>query len=140
MIMTTGVFQEPQPGRIAHTPTSSLLATDPDFASWARSVSTINYDASSVLALSSGSCFGNQQPALSAYNVVSGNQTPFQEVFRSGQNPKLSGDFGGFLKATQRIYANSSMHVINGFDWASLGRATVVDVSVRVHLSYAEAH
>lgn len=130
MMMTSGVFCEPQPGRIAHTPTSSLLATDPDFAAWARSVSTINYEASSALAKSSGSCWGNHQPAVSGFNVGSGNTTHFQELFRSGSDPKLSRDFGGFLKATQGIYANDAVHVLNGFDWASLGRATVVDVSL----------
>ena len=127
--MTSGVFCEPQPGRIAHTPTSLLLATDPDFTAWARSVSTIKYEASSALAKSSASCWGNHQPAVSGFNVGSGNPVHFQELFRSGSDPILSRNFGGFLKATQRIYANDPVHVLNGFDWASLERATIVDVS-----------
>lgn len=132
MIMTSGVFCEPQPGRITHTPTSLLLSTDPDFAAWARSVSTIKYEASSALAKSSASCWGNHQPAASGFNVGSGNSVPFQEMFQSGRDPKLSRDFGGFLKATQRIYANDLVHVLNGFDWSSLGRSTVVDVRLSI--------
>jgi 6-hydroxytryprostatin B O-methyltransferase len=130
MMMTTGVFCEPHSDRIAHTSTSSLLATDPDFAAWARCVSTIKYEASSALAISSASCFGNQQPVISAFNVGSGNPVQFQALFRSGKDPKLSREFGGFLKATQKIYANDPVHVLNGFDWNSIGQATVVDVSV----------
>ncbi|KAK7709600.1 hypothetical protein SLS57_008655 [Botryosphaeria dothidea] len=126
MAMTTGLFCEPEPNRVAHTATSLLLATNQDFAAWAKCVSEYMYASSSHLAQASEKSFRSGRPEHSAYSAAYGTDTTFPDALR--QNPKLARDFGGFLRATQSIYANDVQHVLDGFDWGSLKHAKVVDV------------
>lgn len=132
MAMTTGLFCEPEPNRVAHTATSLLLATNQDFAAWAKCVSEYMYASSSHLAQASEKSFRSGRPEHSAYSAAYGTDTTFPDALR--QNPKLARDFGGFLRATQSIYANDVQHVLDGFDWGSLKHAKVVDVSAALDL------
>lgn len=132
MAMTTGLFCEPEPNRVAHTATSLLLARNQHFAAWAKCVSEYMYASSSHLAQASEKSFRSGRPEHSAYSAAYGTDTTFPDALR--QNPKLARDFGGFLRATQSIYANDVQHVLDGFDWGSLKHAKVVDVSAALDL------
>ncbi|KAB2579145.1 O-methyltransferase bik3 [Lasiodiplodia theobromae] len=126
MAMTMGLLCEPQPDRVAHTATSLLLATNQDFAAWGRCVSEYMYASSSHLPQASERSFRGGKPEHSAYNAAYGTEVTFPDALR--RNPKIARDFGGFLRATQRIYANDVQHVLDGFDWGSLSNAKVVDI------------
>ena len=45
------------------------------------------------------------------------------------ESKELSRQFAGYMKAITSGKATSIQHLVNGYDWVSLGETTVVDVS-----------
>jgi 6-hydroxytryprostatin B O-methyltransferase len=129
MAMTNGLFISPLPDRVAHSATSLLLSTSPEFSGWATYVSDQIFDASAKLPEATKRWGRSEEISHSAFNEAFATVVPFPEYL--AKNPAMGKVLGNFLKATEMVDANSSQHLVNGFDWETLGEATVVDVSHR---------
>ena len=127
MAITSGLFAEPESDRVAHSSASYLIASDPFFEAWANSVTGFLVDAGSSFPQASEKWPMSSDPAHSAFSLAYQTPMPFPGYIQ--QNPLMMKNFMGFLKATQKIEANDLRHLTNSFDWASLGSATVIDVS-----------
>lgn len=65
------------------------------------------------------------------------NETAYQLAFDTplpffghmSQQPQKMKQFAGFMRSLTSLESNDIRHLVEGFDWASLGKATVVDVS-----------
>ena len=127
MAMTNGLFTLPFPDRIAHSATSLLLSTSIEFSGWATYVSDQIFDASTKLPEATKRWGRSEETFHSAFNEAFATAVPFPAYL--AKNPAMGKVLGNFLKATEMVDANSSRHLVNGFDWETLGEATVVDVS-----------
>ena len=130
MAITSGLFTEPETNRIAHTATSSLLATNADFAGWATCVTDEIYESSSKMGWAVERWPKSTLPSHSAFNLAYGTSMPFIDYMR--QSPSLSKSFSSFLRATQSVEANSFRHLMNSFDWESIGSGVIVEVTLPV--------
>ena len=64
-----------------------------------------------------------------AFNIATQAKSSFFEYF--AQSPERADQFAGYMKSVQTSYGTSLKHLLTGFDWGSLGDATVVDVGLR---------
>jgi 6-hydroxytryprostatin B O-methyltransferase len=127
MATTNGLFISAFTNRVAHSATSLLLATSPEFSGWATYVSNQIFDASAKLPQATKRWGRSEEMFHSAFNEAFATELPFLEYL--AKNPVIGRVLGNFVKATEMVEANASRHLVDGFDWEALGEATVVNVS-----------
>ncbi len=64
-----------------------------------------------------------------AYNLAFNTDLPFFDHL--AQIPERRDQFKGYMKSVTASGGTDLKHLLEGFDWASLGEAVVVDVSFR---------
>ncbi|KAK3329993.1 S-adenosyl-L-methionine-dependent methyltransferase [Apodospora peruviana] len=142
--MTMRVFREPEPGLVAHTKASRLLAS-PEMTAWMRIGTEEMWPAATKMLDALEKWPGSQEPNETAYSL---SQNSMQSIYETiGSNPEKSARFAWAMAvwATRPDYSPS--HVINGYDWAALGNQNshnhlikVVDVGgARGHVAAALA-
>ena len=62
-----------------------------------------------------------------AFNIATDTDVPLFDFF--ARSPELTKCFAMYMKSVQASYGTSLVHLLTGFDWASLGEAVIVDVS-----------
>jgi 6-hydroxytryprostatin B O-methyltransferase len=127
MAMTSGLFLEPQSGQVSHSATSYHLATNEDARAWASYL--CNRSAPTALALTTAhECFGPASVAKNetAYNIAFDTDLPFFDHL--ALNPASTAEFAGYMRNVTSSEAVDVKHLVQGYDWASLGPALVVDV------------
>ncbi|KAK3944724.1 6-hydroxytryprostatin B O-methyltransferase [Diplogelasinospora grovesii] len=129
MAMTSALFLEPEPNRICHSATSSLLARDADVHSWASYLST----RSAPTALAMTAAHGRFSPSSvakneTAYNVAFNTELPFFEHLK--QNPEGMQEFAGYMRNVTTSDGLDIKHLVNGYPWETLSGSggLVVDV------------
>jgi len=126
MVMTDGIFFEPSPTQIAHTQLSASFAADGALIDWAFVI--YNYQALAAYQFT--------EATVKWPNSVAKNETAFNLTFNTDltffeyleAHPDMNKAFSGYMRALQRSGSGSAQHIVNGFDWASLGEANIVDV------------
>ena len=61
-----------------------------------------------------------------AYNISKNSNLPYFEWLK--QDPQMELQFAGYMKNVTASEGLDVKHLVKGFDWASLGECTVVDV------------
>jgi 6-hydroxytryprostatin B O-methyltransferase len=102
MAMTSSLFTEPERGYMAHSITSAALVTNQGLASFRRWITAVT-----------GAAFDTD---LGMYEYIA-------------TKPEIYRLFDSAMQAVAKSPMSHLKHLISGFDWASLGKATVVDVS-----------
>ncbi|KAE8356308.1 S-adenosyl-L-methionine-dependent methyltransferase [Aspergillus coremiiformis] len=126
MAMTNGLFVENPPHHLTHSATSALLHTEADFHDWAVIMSDLS--APTAMAMVDAherwpnSCNGTQ----TAYNIAVDTNLPFFDHL--AQQPKRQRQFAGFMRSMAKSQGTDVEKVIDGWHWATLGPARVVDV------------
>jgi len=126
--MSNGIFDETPEGKVRHTPTSELLATDQSVTdyvgffieelSWASN----NYvDAIKQYGAS-------QEPTESPFSMANGSKAPLFEILK--HHPERARRFVGTMQHLSSTDASNVRHVFSGFDWASVDRPGAVMVDV----------
>ncbi|KAJ5967104.1 S-adenosyl-L-methionine-dependent methyltransferase [Penicillium viridicatum] len=131
MVMTNHVFCEPEPDTIAHTATSALLVTNPMFHNWASFICETTLPMASKLVEASERWPGSVETNQTAYNVAFETGLPFFDHLAT--LPDLTEKFACYMKNVQNSQGTAIHHLLRGYDWAALGKATVVDVSTFHH-------
>ncbi|KAH8432997.1 uncharacterized protein LDX57_010632 [Aspergillus melleus] len=126
MAMTNHVFCEPEPNTIAHTATSALLVTNPMFHDWASFMCEASVPMASKLVEASERWPGSVEKNQTAYNVAFDTDLPFFDHLAT--LPKRSKQFANYMKNVQNSQGTAIHHLLQGYNWAALGEATVVDV------------
>lgn len=129
--MTNRVFCEPIPNRVAHTIGSSLIKEGrpmQPFVQW------LTEDCAPMIAHQLDALerwgHGSQEPNQTAVNFAYGGNGPFYEYI--GSDPVRERRFGTTIQQVSQQPASSFKHIQDGFDWKSLGEATVIDVGGHV--------
>lgn len=132
-VMTNRVFYEPNPNAFPRTARSVLLKEGKPmwlFVQWL----TENYApmiAHQIVAIAKRG-HGSQEADQTAVNYAYGGQGPFCDFIRS--DPMRERRFGTKIQQVSEQPSSSIKHIQNGFDWASLGNGTVIDVGG--HIGY----
>jgi len=64
---------------------------------------------------------------ITAYNIL--NQTELPIFKHVGTDPEMRKEYANYMKIQTQNKGLDIQHLVNAFDWASLGKATIVDVS-----------
>lgn len=125
--ITNRIFCEPTPDHVAHTTASILLKGDSPMG---PSVQWLTEDCAPMVAHQIDAIekwgHGSQEFNQTAVNYAYGCDGPFWEFI--GSDPVRERRFGMTIKRVAHQPASSLKHIVAGFDWKSLGKASVIDV------------
>lgn len=134
MAMTHNLFHEPTADSIAHSATSALLVTNPNFFDWARFMTEASVPTAAHLVEACERWPNSVKKNETAYNIAFNHDLPFFDHL--AQDPERTKQFSGYMKSVTNSEGTHLKHLLSGFDWASLGKATVVDVRFPFRLHY----
>jgi len=131
MAMTSGLFRELDNNTLAHTAISrGLRHGSPFLDAMMFLTETASVTASKMVDMTvrygSSSAQNN-----TAFNVAFDTDLPFYAYL--SQNPTVGAQLAGSMKFFGVGGELHLKHLVNGYDWAGLGEATVVDVSFSSH-------
>ncbi|KAI0972265.1 S-adenosyl-L-methionine-dependent methyltransferase [Xylaria arbuscula] len=127
MAMLSGLFIEPEPTLIAHSPLSLSFATDSRLRDWGTFVTKYSEPCAQAMTAATQRWGYTEAKNETAWNVFSGSSLPFFDYMK--QVPGMSDLFGRYMESKSLSQLERLEHVLNGFDWNSLrSQAHVVDV------------
>jgi len=126
-LMVIHVFCEPSPNHVAHTASSKLLLHKGIGAFSAyMSEDGLPLVAAQIPALEKWG-HGSQEPTQAAFNYAYNTEEDMYSFYEHTPAPRER--FSDMLTFVSSFYTMSREHAATGFDWASLGAATVVDIA-----------
>ncbi|KAK9444939.1 sterigmatocystin 8-O-methyltransferase [Metarhizium brunneum] len=122
---TMRVFHEPEPGVLVHTKASKLLR-DPVANAWLLCGTEEMWPASVKMVEALEKWPESQEPNHTGFALSNSTGESIYEVLK--QNPQRAARFGNNMKAFMEMQEFNSTHVVNNYDWKSLGQVRIVDV------------
>lgn len=122
--MTQRIFCEPQLDIVAHTQASRLLTENSKVRDYYGTVCEEVWPAATRTVDAMEKWPGSRERTHSGYRLAVGK--PLQQIL--DENPSKHKRYDNAMGAFTSDRSYSLAHVSKGYDWASLGRATVVDV------------
>lgn len=124
--MLNNFLSEPTLGYLAQNSISAQFASNPNLLEWALFMTSSLAPAATKMVEATEKWGTTTIKTNAAYNIAWDTELPlFDHVALSPQRTKL---FAGYMKNVTIGEGMNVKHLINGFDWASLNKATVVDV------------
>ncbi|KAF3058615.1 6-hydroxytryprostatin B O-methyltransferase [Daldinia childiae] len=123
--MTLRFFCEPQPGMVAHTKASKLLSR-PDINSFMSFSPEIGWPSALRLLDALEKWPESQEPNETAFSLANNNEGSLYEVF--ARYPEKALRFAAGMSTFAVLPSFGLSSAIDGYDWAALGRARVVDI------------
>ncbi|KAK8056578.1 O-methyltransferase- family 2 [Apiospora rasikravindrae] len=130
--MTNQVFCEPQKGTVAHTQMSRLLTSSPKSNAWVGFLTSDLFPAFANAVDAMKRWPASQEPSETGVNIAYSQDLPFYDFVQL--------DKGRAMRYSRAIESHGSSEgteishgVVDGYPWASLGDATVVDLLNNVH-------
>lgn len=127
LMATAGFLREPRPGHIAHSPVSAQFVTEPALLDAAMFLAGTAAPAALKMPLATRQFAASERADQSAYAAAFDTGIPLANVFEL--QPRLQRQFATFLSFTTSDDQANVRDILMRVDWASLGHATVVDVS-----------
>ena len=124
--MTRNFLREPIPSEVAHTSTSAALVTNPLLHDWALFMTSTSAIMASQMVEATEKFGATNSKTQTTYNVWKNTDKPFFDEIK--QSKALTKQFAGYMKAVTSGKGTDIQYLLNGYDWASLGDATIVDV------------
>ncbi|KAL2349851.1 O-methyltransferase [Cryomyces antarcticus] len=124
--MTNRIFRESRDGYVAHTAVSRILVDDPRMSDWVGLCSS-DFFPSAAHTVSAMIKFPmSQEPSQTGFNLGFNVEVPmFVEI---GKDPARAKRFGGGMTSLTGGEGYEVEYLVDGYPWAELGEATVVDV------------
>lgn len=126
MAITGGFLREASPGMLAHNATSALFRHRQGLVDWTLLISELSAPTAQKMVEVTEKYGETFKKTETAFNVQHDTDLPYFDYF--GQRPMWRARFASYMKTVGSFPGTDIKHLINGFDWASLGAATVVDV------------
>ncbi|KAI1371154.1 S-adenosyl-L-methionine-dependent methyltransferase [Hypoxylon crocopeplum] len=123
--MTLRFFCEPQPGMVAHTKASKLLSR-PEINSFMSHNPEIGWPSALKLLDALQKWPESQEPDETAFSLANNNEGSVYEVFT--RYPEKALRFAAGMKTFGVLPGFGLSCAVDGYDWAALGRAHIVDV------------
>ncbi|KAL2851527.1 S-adenosyl-L-methionine-dependent methyltransferase [Aspergillus pseudoustus] len=138
MAMTSGLFEEPVLQQVSHSATSLYIRNSDPTRTWAAWLCDVAIPTATRMVDAQKKWPESLSRAHTAYSFANDTELPFFQHL--AQVPGRKAQFEGLMKAVSSLQKLDLKHTIAGFDWASLGEATVVDVGGSTgHISIALA-
>jgi 6-hydroxytryprostatin B O-methyltransferase len=126
MSMTTGFFRETAEGKIAHTSLSASVVANPDIYNWIMYMATRTVPTMSKFVEATELWGETTKKNQTAYSLAMKTDLSLFEHLSSQR--ELAEEFSAYMKSQASSSGTSVAFLLQGFDWASLGNAVVVDV------------
>ena len=124
--VTNRILQEDLPDHVIHTASSALLLRNRAMMDWYGHTVDELFPASAKIAEALGKYKGSTAPEDSAFGLAFDTKEPIYKFFE--QNPERQARFFGAMEGVGKDPGHSLQHIVEGYPWAELGEATVVDV------------
>lgn len=129
MAMVFGFFRETHGGDLQHTALSSSFATDPNSYNWVMYMAKETAPTVAHFVKATERWPGSEKKNETAYSLSRGTDLSFFDHINL--SPERANEFGAYMKSQAANRKGTSVDLLaEGFNWASLGKATVVDVSI----------
>lgn len=129
MAMTVGLLCETRDGDLSHSPLSAPFVQNVYMRTQLLHMFNQTVPLMAGLAPATEKWGDTKAPNETAYNLVHETDLPFFQHLKS--RPDLNDGFDAFMKSRAVSHTGSSAeHLLDAFDWKSMGEATVVDVSL----------
>jgi hypothetical protein len=125
--MTNRIFWEPVKNHVAHTRSSLLLLEDEPLKNWAGFISNDTWLAVANVVKAMRKWPASEEPTETAVNLAHNQTLPWFDYLQQDQT--LNKRYSLAMQAHGGAAGYAVEYVVKGYDWASLGDATVVDVS-----------
>ncbi|KAF2688362.1 methyltransferase [Lentithecium fluviatile CBS 122367] len=127
MAITANLLSETKQGKLAHNSLSADLFEDPGLWTWFSYLIKRSVPCMRAYTQASEKQLEVVESARTAYTIAMKTELSFFDHLKT--NPELSAEFGKYMKSQSTVHAGATVdHLVEGFDWASLGEAKIVDV------------
>lgn len=133
MAMTRNFLREPSSGQLAHSSISAAFVKNPSLNDWALFMTSTSAMMASQTVEATEKYGTTDSKTQTTYNVWKQTDRPFFDEIK--ESKELTRQFASYMKNVTSGKGLSIRHLVTGYDWASLGEATVVDVcrnSIRI--------
>jgi 6-hydroxytryprostatin B O-methyltransferase len=127
MAMTNGLFREPSPNMLAHTPLTAHLATNPVYFETTLFQTETTASIAGKMTEMTRKYGGSEMPDETAHNIAMETDLPFFRYLSI--NPTIAARLQQAMKFVAGAEETHTAHLVEMFDWAGLGMTEVVDVS-----------
>ncbi|KAE9377359.1 sterigmatocystin 8-O-methyltransferase precursor [Stipitochalara longipes BDJ] len=124
--MTDHLLQEPEPGHVKHTAATKALVQMPVLATWAQMGMYEVGPAKMRMVDAVAKWPESEEPQHAGFCLANDTDKPMFEFFE--EHPERMSRFKDAMSFLQTFPGLGNAYVLKGFDWASLGKATIVDV------------
>ncbi|KAF4629778.1 hypothetical protein G7Y89_g8370 [Cudoniella acicularis] len=123
--VTMRIFHEPEPGIVAHTKASRMLA-NPDIRDWTRAGTEELGPAGGKLADALEKWPGSQEPNETGFSLANNTTGSIYDII--AKSPERAVRFATAMKVMTSRPGFDLSYATDFYDWASLGQAQVVDI------------
>ena len=127
--IANGMFREEKGYQIHHNELSANLCTDADFVSTLKWLVESNEPIAQRFVEMTEKWKGSESNIHTAHNLANSTELPFYAY--QSQRPDVVAKMAGAMRFVGSSGTQHIRHLVQGYDWAGLGKATVVDVSLR---------
>ncbi|PQE10357.1 hypothetical protein CJF32_00000898 [Rutstroemia sp. NJR-2017a WRK4] len=124
--MTDHFFQEPRPGFIKHTAATKALVLMPNIVTWSEMGMYEVSPAKMHIVDAVAKWPDSEEPEHAGFCIANNTNQRMFQFFED--HPDRMRRFKAAMSFLQTFPGLENSYVLTGFDWASLGKATVVDV------------
>ncbi|KAK3171624.1 hypothetical protein OEA41_003708 [Lepraria neglecta] len=127
MAMTSDFLAETPEGYLSHNALSSAIIEDRHLSHWLYYIVKHTVPLMGCLIPAVEKWGDSKQSNHTAYNIMGDTDLPFFEFLKS--RPDLSAEFDAYMESQAVMHSGTRIdHLLQGFDWAVLEEAVVVDV------------
>ncbi|KAL8740131.1 MAG: hypothetical protein Q9190_007137 [Brigantiaea leucoxantha] len=126
MAMTSNFLCEPELDKIAHNAVSSQFVTNPGLLDWALFMTQFSMPTAAKMVEATERWGATEKKNETAVNISFDTELPLFDFIK--KSPEMTKQFAAYMKNVTASEGTNIRHLLTGFDWASLGEATVVDV------------
>ncbi|KAI0012208.1 sterigmatocystin 8-O-methyltransferase [Xylariaceae sp. FL0662B] len=123
--MTMRVFQEPEPGVVAHTKVSKVL-TNPVANDWCRTGTEELWPAATKMVDALQKWPRSPEPNHTGFSLANNTEDSIYQVLE--RNPERAYRFANTMITYTMMTEYDTSHIFNIYDWKSLGQIQMVDV------------
>jgi 6-hydroxytryprostatin B O-methyltransferase len=127
MAITGGIFMETSSTHIAHSRLSASFATDSSLTDWIRFMTKYAAPMAGYLAEATVRWGETTDIHETAFNAAFSTDLQWFDYVKSNADEGLPELFASYMRSMGRLESVKLQHLIDGFDWAGLGDAHVVD-------------
>jgi 6-hydroxytryprostatin B O-methyltransferase len=128
MAITRNFLREPSSGRLGHSAISAAFIENVSLSDWAIFVATTSAGVASKIVEATEKFGTTDSKTETSYNIWRNTDKPFFDDLK--ESKERTAQFAGYMRNVTSGQGTKIEHLVSGYDWASLGSATVIDVRI----------